>query len=292
MSNEYDQYHSDEFLKKADEIIKRSINNLVEEVKQGRIEKYTEYLSFISRFHNYSFNNQMLIYSQRPDASHVAGRWLWEQMGCQVKPWEIYRPILILAPVKIKDKRLVNGNLEPYDRLLGFKSVKLYDVSQLDRPEKVFYDHLVMIKNDPQKAIKLIKQAADSDGLLMLNEKELIGRRNFQSIGKRISTDLDEEITPRDKLMTLIIRWSRYKIDLNNKEKFKEETFRETVKGMQVESVAFVVGNHLGVYNPLDEISFLSNKNQTEYLIRNLDRVQQTSKEIIDKIELIYRSTR
>lgn len=45
-------------------------------------DKYKQYLSTMSRFHKYSVNNQMLIYMQRPDATHVAGFNKWrDQFG-------------------------------------------------------------------------------------------------------------------------------------------------------------------------------------------------------------------
>ena len=41
-------------------------------------ERYKEYLKVMSRFHNYSFNNTLLIAMQKPDASLVAGFTAWK----------------------------------------------------------------------------------------------------------------------------------------------------------------------------------------------------------------------
>ena len=48
-----------------------SIENGIKELFES--DKYQQYLSTMSRFHRYSVNNTMLIYMQRPDATHVAG---------------------------------------------------------------------------------------------------------------------------------------------------------------------------------------------------------------------------
>lgn len=49
-------------------------------------DKYRQYLATMSRFHKYSVNNTMLIYMQRPDATHVAGFNKWrDQFGRNVK---------------------------------------------------------------------------------------------------------------------------------------------------------------------------------------------------------------
>ena len=49
-------------------------------------DRYRQYLATMSRFHRYSVNNTMLIYMQRPDATHVAGFNKWrDQFGRNVK---------------------------------------------------------------------------------------------------------------------------------------------------------------------------------------------------------------
>lgn len=41
-------------------------------------EKYADYLKTMSKFYGYSASNTLLIYMQRPDASHVAGYNDWK----------------------------------------------------------------------------------------------------------------------------------------------------------------------------------------------------------------------
>ena len=45
-----------------------SIENGIKELFES--DKYRKYLATMSRFHRYSVNNTMLIYMQRPDATH------------------------------------------------------------------------------------------------------------------------------------------------------------------------------------------------------------------------------
>ena len=75
-------------------------------------DRYRQYLSTMSRFHKYSLNNVMLIHSQRPDATLVAGFNKWKnQLGRHVKKGE--RGIQILAPVPFK-KKVDEVKLDPY----------------------------------------------------------------------------------------------------------------------------------------------------------------------------------
>ncbi len=66
-------------------------------------ERYQEYLKTMSKFHNYSFNNTLLIAMQRPDATLVTGYRNWQSMGRQVKKGE--KGITIIAPTPIKRKK-------------------------------------------------------------------------------------------------------------------------------------------------------------------------------------------
>jgi len=81
---------------------KRRVAELNQRVKEnvGRIQNSAEFRKFLiamSRFHNYSWNNQMLIWLQRPDATHVAGYNTWRDLGRFVKQGQA--GIAILAPL-------------------------------------------------------------------------------------------------------------------------------------------------------------------------------------------------
>lgn len=81
---------------------KRRVAELNQQVKENvqRIQNSTEFRNFLiamSRFHNYSWNNQMLIWLQKPGATHVAGFNTWHDLGRYVKGGE--KGIAILAPL-------------------------------------------------------------------------------------------------------------------------------------------------------------------------------------------------
>ena len=60
-----------EQLKEITDRIEAGIRDIFE---SGDMDKYRNYLRTMSRFHNYSLNNQALIHLQRPDATLVAGQ--------------------------------------------------------------------------------------------------------------------------------------------------------------------------------------------------------------------------
>ena len=78
-------------------------------------DRYRQYLTTMSRFHKYSVNNTMLIYMQRPDATHVAGFNKWrDQFGRSVKKGE--KGIKIIAPTPFK-KKIEEAKLDPDTKL-------------------------------------------------------------------------------------------------------------------------------------------------------------------------------
>lgn len=102
-------------------------------------EKFKEYLSFLSRFHDYSFNNIILIAMQKPDASLVAGYTDWVKKHHRyVKKGEKAIRILAPTPYKKKQEKEVideNGNksMEEVEVTVpAFKIVNVFDVSQTD----------------------------------------------------------------------------------------------------------------------------------------------------------------
>ena len=91
--------------------IKEQIKKLTDQIEagikalfqSGNLEKYQAYLRTMSHFHHYSVNNQMLIFSQCPHATLVAGYQKWQnQFSRHVLRGEKGISILAPTPYKIK----------------------------------------------------------------------------------------------------------------------------------------------------------------------------------------------
>jgi len=124
---------------KVKELYGRLIEGIRRTLETG---DWAEFLRFTSKFHKYSFYNSILIRIQKPDATRVAGMKMWNEMGRRVKKGE--KGIAIYAPriVKTKEKHAASDSLETrtaevdeeaeVERLLGFKVVYVWDVSQTE----------------------------------------------------------------------------------------------------------------------------------------------------------------
>ena len=114
-------------------------------------ERYREYLRVMSKFHNYSFNNTLLIAMQKPDASLVAGFSAWKNnFGRNVIKGQ--KGIKIIAPSPYKVKQEVK-KIDPHTQqpIIGkdgkpvteekeimipaYKVVSVFDVSQTEGKE-------------------------------------------------------------------------------------------------------------------------------------------------------------
>ena len=90
---------------------KQKVQEITEKLEQGikelfESEKYKTYLNTMSKFHNYSFNNTMLIAMQKPDATLVAGfKACQKNFDRHVKKGEKGIRILAPAPYKIKEEQ-------------------------------------------------------------------------------------------------------------------------------------------------------------------------------------------
>lgn len=87
-------------IEQAKQIASKSIEELSHALEAGHSEKLREYLGAMARFHRYSLHNIMLIATQRPDATHVAGFNTWKRLGRFVKKGA--KGIMILAPVVLQ----------------------------------------------------------------------------------------------------------------------------------------------------------------------------------------------
>jgi hypothetical protein len=80
-----------------------ALNHLTAELEAGKSEALQKYLATMGRFHHYSWGNVLLIASQRPEATRVAGYHTWRDLGRHVKTGE--KGIMIFATILAKQRQ-------------------------------------------------------------------------------------------------------------------------------------------------------------------------------------------
>ena len=275
----------DQKLKEVNEIVKNGFEKLVGEVKEGHTENYLEYLTFASRFHKYSHFNQMLIFSQKPDATLVAGYRTWQEMGHQVKAGE--KGVKIMAPIFVKNVQENElGQLTSLQKLVGFRVVSVFDSSQLTEPAKAFWDFRKNIPDDAEDKYQLVKRAVMSDAIGIVEEPMPRGKRGEAT---EDVIYLREEMDSVDRTNVLIHEWGHEILHFGPARSLVEEQFPKPVQECQAESVSYVVSHFLGIENQFSRDYLLHYGNTAETLIKNMDVIQKTSHYMIQKIEWMLR---
>ena len=118
----------------AKQLAAQALDKLQAALDAGRSDTLATFLRTVARFHEYSFRNIMLILSQRPDATRVAGYKTWQALGRQVCKGE--KGITIIAPMLLRNgddgQDTDETDQRDADRSLRFRAAYVFDIAQTD----------------------------------------------------------------------------------------------------------------------------------------------------------------
>src|SRR5580698_7748164 len=132
--------------KQIKEITTKATEQLVAALNSGHSQALTGYLKAIGRFHRYSLHNVLLIASQKPNASYIAGFRTWNELGRFVRKGE--KGIMILAPIVRRKADKEEEREETSRRVDGFLPACVFDVSQTDGKE---LPQIGTVEGDPRQ---------------------------------------------------------------------------------------------------------------------------------------------
>ena len=214
------------------------LNTGVQELLDSQV--WHEALKFKSRFHHYSFNNALLIYLQRPDATLVAGYKRWQELGRQVRKGET--SVAILAPIvcKMRDE----GGGEEVRQVVGFRSARVFDVSQTDGKSIPKPPRPVLLEEDGEAIHNALKRAevlATSKSFPVSYGDLHSGALGSFSLTKR-TIKLRCDLSPLQTLKTLVHELAHGLMHAHP----KAEEQRHRLE-LEAESCAFLVLHDLGL---------------------------------------------
>lgn len=260
---------------KTQEIIKK-LQTGIEELFES--EKYAVYLRFLSRFHNYSAGNCLLIAMQCPGASLVASYTDWQRQKRQVKRGA--KAIKILAPHTYKDTD-ENGNEREN---LGFHAASVFDVSSTYSPEGKELPGIVHTLSGSLTDQRLLDVLMDIAPVPVVYESITTGANGYFSLSEHrivIKTGLSEVQTAKTLLHETAHAW------LHAKGAEQEKTDQQT-REVQAESIAYVVCNYLGLDTSEYSFGYIagwSGDKKLPQLRASLEVIRKTSDKIIADIE-------
>ena len=312
--------------KKTAEAIRNEVNEAYTELENGlqelmTSEKYLDFLNTMAERPRYSFNNTVLVYLQKPNATFLAGYGKFrETYGHQVIQGE--KGIKIFAPIIRKKKNnLIEGEIEKNkdnkeekeeETIVGFRMVKIFDISQtkpiMEKTEegneipckkaKKLIDSLSYLKmvnlwaEDEEFQEELLAAAKDMIDI-PVKEKELSpdlgGYFRFQD-KDNLHIVLNNKFGITSRFTTLLHEWTHY--HLHNP--FKEETewitekFKKQDKEIQAESVAYIVAKHFGIDSSPESFKYVaswSKEKDIKDLKTSMEIIQKTAATFIELIE-------
>lgn len=257
-------------------------------------DKFKEYLSCLSKFHNYSLNNTLLILSQNPNATHVAGYNAWKyNFNRQVNKGE--KGLIILAPVKSKEKVEVeklddNGNAIKEEQeidTIRFKATTVFDISQTSgEPIPSFVNELKGSSNEVKVIIQTIQQVCKIPIEFLSSKDDRTLARGAKGYYSPSSDKIvvNSELEDLHKAKTLI---HEYAHSILHKQTDKEQSQRE----VEAESLAFVICDHFGLDTSEYSFGYIASYANKDYetLHSILENIQKEAHEMIKEIEPIFK---
>jgi antirestriction protein ArdC len=252
----------------AKSLSESAIAKLMDALESGQSDALKTYLSVMSRFHKYSWGNCLLIYGQRPDATHVAGFQGWLKMRRYVRKGE--KGIVILAPMVGRKKSDDELTEDAQTRVFGFRAAHVFDVSQTDgEPLPDF----ATVNGDPQGYGDRLKQFVITQNIALEYDARITPAKGMSSGGK---ITLLPELSPAEHFAVLVHETAHEL--LHRGDRRKETT--------QAEAVAFVVCSAIGLDTNTSSSDYIQlHAGDKATLAESLAFIQQTASVILQAIE-------
>ena len=269
-------------INKTKELFDKIVDGVNNIISSGEFERF---LKFSKNFHQYSFNNIVLIYSQMKEATQVAGFKKWQSMGRKLKKG--VHGIQIIYPIKRKYTKIIEGQDTLLDEnkkeqeieYLTYRYTYVYDISQtVGKPlplennalnsdnKKEFYDFL--------KAFSPYK----------IEEEDIFGTAKGYWIEKEQKIIIKKSLSIDDKVSVLLHELTHafyddfdYKEDRNLSETF-------------VESVAYIVADYFDLDTSLCSFEYIASwvGEDTKIILELGDKIQKCANSFIKKLEEYY----
>ena len=288
-----------EKLKEITDRLEQGITELFES------ERYREYLRVMSKFHNYSFNNTLLIAMQKPDASLVAGFSAWKNnFGRNVMKGQKGIKIIAPSPYKVKQEMkkidphtqqpIIGKDGKPVTEekeitIPAYKVVSVFDVSQTEGKElpdiavdeltgdvERYRDFFAALEKTSPVPIGFEQIPGSSHGYYHLEDKRIAIQEGMSEL-QTLKTAIHE-----------IAHAKLHDIDLNAPENEQQPRVDRRTREVEAESVAYTVCQHYGLDTSDYSFGYVagwSSGRELSELKSSLETIRSAAAEIINSID-------
>ena len=268
---------------KTKEIFNKIVEGVQNIVNSG---EYAKFLKFSKNFHNYSFNNVLLIFSQMEEATRVAGFAKWKSMGRNLKKGA--KGIQIIYPIKRsytkkklegQDSLLDDNNKEQEVEYMTYRYTYVYDISQtVGKPLPL--ENNALNSDNKKEFYKFLKTFSP----YKIEEEDIFGTAKGYWIEKEQKIIIKKSLSIDDKVSVLLHELTHafyddfdYKEDRNLSETF-------------VESVAFIVADYFDLDTSLCSFEYIASwvGEDTKIILELGNKIQKCANSFIKKLEEFY----
>ena len=287
----------------------QQVREITDKLEQGikelfESEKFKEYLTTMSKFYNYSFNNTLLIAMQKPDATLIAGYTSWQRnFDRHVMKGEKGIKILAPAPYKAQEERekidpatqkpVLDVDGKPVTETVevlrpAFKVVSVFDVSQTDGKElpDIAVDELTGSVENYAAFFEALKQESP----VPISFEDIPGgaKGYFSHVENRIA--IQEGMSEIQTVKTAIHEIAHAKLHaIKPDEKVAPEERKDRhTKEVEAESVAYTVCQRYGIETSDYSFGYIagwSSDKDTKELKGSLETIRSTAAEMIESID-------
>ncbi len=258
-------------VEEAKKIVDRQFESLVSALEQGQSDALKAYFAAMAKFHQYSFRNLMLIFSQRPDATRVAGFNTWKKLGRWVKKGE--KGIVIIAPMVLKPKDEQPDRED--DKPAVFKASHVFDVSQTEGDSLPEFSSA---QGDPGKYMEQLTNLISGQGI-KLNYSSQLGSADGASTGGTIL--LKEGLSPAAEFSVLVHELAHEMMHRSPEALKRGKKVVET----EAEAVAAIISEAVGLSSNTASSDYIQlYSGDAELLRTSLEAVQRVSSQILSAL--------
>lgn len=263
---------------KTKEVFEKVVNYVQSIVENGEYEKF---LKFQKNFRGYSFNNLILIFSQFPNATRVAGKSKWLKLKRELVSGA--QKIFIIAPIprqySKKVKKVEDGEefetIETY-KYNYYRYVYVYDISQTTGEEITLENYNINSNN-----MSYFYEKLKSFSQFPVYEKNLEGSMEGYYSPSKKEIVLKKSLSIDDKTAVLLHELAHGLYD-----DFDYKTDRD-LSEVFVESIAYIVADHFGLDTSLCSFNYITKwANGDSKVVLDLgSKIQKCANQFIKNIE-------
>ena len=261
---------------KAKKLADDALNALANALDAGQSDALKTYLATMAKFHHYSWGNVLLIATQKPNATHVAGYRAWQKLNRHVRKGE--KGIVILAPMVVRKKEDGEETEDVQTRVFGFRTAHVFDISQT---EGTALPEFATVKGDTRDYTLQLKTAIRDNRITLEYTSDIYPALGC-STGGRIQI---QPFLPAAAEFSVLVH--EYAHELLHKGQRRHDTTRK-VRETEAEAVSFVVCCAIGLDTNTAASDYIQLYDGTkETLAESLQFVQQTATTIITQLTAV-----